>query len=128
MNKFKFYSGHRTSLDDLNELQDFFEGSDHARTRDWFGTGVAFGMALTPSTGTLMASVSPGVAYNELGQRIVLPSGTLVDVSTYYQGNPTGVIEIFETWEVLTKETRKVGIITKKETVPIRITGPIYFN
>ena len=44
---------------------------------------------------------------------------------TDYQGDPTGETEIFETWEVLTKETRKVGIITKKETVPIRITGPI---
>ncbi len=128
MDKFKFYSGHRTSLDDLNELQDFFEGSDHTRTRDWLGTGVASGMALTPSIGTLMTSVSPGSAYNEFGQRIVLSSGTLVDVSTDYQGNPTGETEIFETWEVLTKETRKVGIITKKETVPIRITGPIYFN
>ena len=41
-----------------------------------------------------MASVSPGVAYNEFGQRIVLPSGTLIDVSTDYQGNPTGVTEI----------------------------------
>jgi len=125
LDKFRFYKGHRTSLDDLNEVQDFFEGSDNARTRDWLGTGVAFGMELTPSTGTLMASVSPGVAYNEFGQRIVLSSGTLIDVSTDYQGNPTGVIEIFETWEVLTKETRKVGVITKKETVPIRITGPI---
>jgi len=85
-------------------------------------------MELTPSTGTLMASVSPGASYNEFGQRIVLPSGTLVDVSTDYQGNPTGVIEIFETWEVLTKETRKVGVITTKETVPIRTTRPIYFN
>jgi len=85
-------------------------------------------MALTPSTGTLMASVSPGVAYNELGQRIVLPSGTLIDVSTDYQGNPTGVTEIFETYEVLTRETRKVGVITTKETVPIRTTRPIYFN
>ncbi len=94
----------------------------------WPGTGVAFGMELIPPTGTLMASVSPGVAYNELGQRIVLSSGTLVDVSTDYQGNPTGVTEIFETWEVLTKETRKVGVITTKETVPIRTTRPIYFN
>ncbi len=108
MDKFRFYKGHRTSLDDLNEVQDFFEGSDHARTRDWLGTGVAFGMELTPSTGTLMASVSPGASYNEFGQRIVLSSGTLVDVSTDYQGNPTGVTEIFETWEVLTKGTRKV--------------------
>jgi len=72
LDKFRFYKGHRTSLDDLNEVQDFFEGSDHTRVRDWFGTGVASGMALTPSTGTLMASVSPGVAYNEFGQRIVL--------------------------------------------------------
>jgi len=55
---------------------------------------VAFGMDLTPSTGTLMASVSPGASYNEFGQRIVLPSGTLVDVSTDYQGNPTGETEI----------------------------------
>ncbi len=39
-------------------------------------------MELTPSTGTMMASVSPGASYNEFGQRIVLPSGTLVDVST----------------------------------------------
>jgi len=77
LDKFKFYKGHRTSLDDLNEVQD----SDHARTRDWFGTGVAFGMELTPSTGTLIASVSPGASYNELGQRIVLPSGTLIVVS-----------------------------------------------
>ncbi len=113
---------------DLNETSDFFEGSDHARTRDWLGNGVAFGMELTPSTGTLMACVSPGASYNEFGQRIVLFSGTLVDVSTYYQGNPTGVIEIFETWEVLTKGTRKVGLITTKETVPIRTTRPIYFN
>ncbi len=128
MDKFRFYKGHRTSLDDLNELQDFFEGSDHARTRDWLGTGVAFGMELTPSIGTLMASVSPGSAYNEFGQRIVLSSGTLIDVSTDYQGNPTGVTEIFETWEVLTKGTRKVGLITTKETVPIRTTRPIYFN
>ncbi len=128
MDKFKFYSGYRTSLDDLNEVQDFFEGYDNARTRDWLGTGVASGMALTPSTGTLMASVSSGVAYNEFGQRIALSSGTLVDVSVDYQGNPTGVTEIFETWEVLTKETRKVGLITTKETVPIRTTRPIYFN
>ena len=128
MDKFRFYKGHRTSLDDLNEVQDFFEGSDHARTRDWLGTGVAFGMELTPSIGTLMASVSPGASYNEFGQRIVLSSGTLVDVSTDYQGNPTGETEIFETWEVLTKETRKVGLITTKETVPIRTTRPIYFN
>ncbi len=56
MDKFRFYKGHRTSLDDLNEVQDFFEGSDHARTRDWLGTGVAFGMELTPSTGTMMTS------------------------------------------------------------------------
>ncbi len=75
-----------------------------------------------------MASISPGSAYNEFGQRIVLTSGTLIDVSTDYQGNPTGVTEIFETWEVLTKETRKVGVINIKETVPIRTTRPIYFN
>jgi len=81
LDKFRFYKGHRTSLDDLNEVQDFFEGSDNARTRDWFGTGIAFGMELTLSTGTLMASVSPGASYNEFGQRIVLHSGTLVDVS-----------------------------------------------
>jgi len=128
LDKFRFYKEHRTSLDDLNKLQDFFEGSDNARTRDWLGTGVASGMALTPSTGTLMASVSSGVAYNEFGQRIVLSSGTLIDVSTDYQGNPTGVTEIFETWEVLTKGTRKVGLITTKETVPIRTTRPNYFN
>jgi len=72
LDKFKFYKGHRTSLDDLNELQDFFEGSDNARTRDWLGTGVAFGMELTPSSGTLMASISPGASYNEFGERIVL--------------------------------------------------------
>ncbi len=106
MDRLRFYKGHRTSLEDLNEVQDFYEGSDHARTRDWLGTGVAFGMELTPSTRTLMASVSPEASYNEFGQRIVLSSGTLVDVSTNYQGNPTGVTEIFETWEVLTKETR----------------------
>jgi len=128
LDKFRFYKGHRTSLDDLNEVQDFFEGSDHARTRDWLGTCVAFGMELAPSTGTLMASVSPGASYNEFGQRIVLSSGTLIDVSTDYQGNPTGVTEIFETYEVLTRETRKVGIVTTKETVPIRTTRPIYFN
>jgi len=64
LDKFRFYKGHRTSLDDLNEVQDFFEGSDHARTRDWLGTGVAFSMEFTPSTGTLMASVSPGASYN----------------------------------------------------------------
>jgi len=29
-------------------------------------------MELTPSTGTLMASVSPGASYNESGERIVL--------------------------------------------------------
>jgi len=29
---------------------------------------VAFGMELTLSTGTLMASVSPGASYNEFGQ------------------------------------------------------------
>jgi len=128
LDRLRFYKGHRTSLEDLNEVQDFYEGSDHARTRDWLGTGVAFGMELTPSTGTLMASVSSGVAYNEFGQRIVLSSGTLIDVSTDYQGNPTGVTEIFETWEVLTKGTRKVSLITTKETVPIRTTRPIYFN
>ncbi len=44
MDRLRFYKGHRTSLEDLNEVQDFFEGSDHARTRDWLGTGVAFGM------------------------------------------------------------------------------------
>ena len=81
MDRLRFYKGHRTSLDDLNEVQDFFEGSDHARTRDWLGTGVAFGMELTPSSGTLMASISPGASYNEFGQRIVLPSGTLIVVS-----------------------------------------------
>jgi len=128
LDKFKFYKGHRTSLDDLNEIQDFFENSDSARIRDWLGTGIAFGMDLTPSTGTLLATVSPGASYNEFGHRIVLSSGTLVDVSTDYQGNPTGVTEIFETWEVLTKGTRKVGLITTKETVPIRTTRPIYFN
>jgi len=85
-------------------------------------------MELTPSTRTMTADISSGASHNEFGQRIVLSSGTLIDVSTDYQGNPTGVTEIFETWEVLTKETRKVGVITKKETVPIRITGPIYFN
>jgi len=85
-------------------------------------------MELTPSTGTLMASISPGASYNEFGQRIVLSSGTLVDVSVDYQGNPTGKTEIFETYEVLTRETRKVGIVTTKETVPIRTTRPIYFN
>jgi len=31
LDRLRFYKGHRTSLDDLNELQDFFEGSDHAR-------------------------------------------------------------------------------------------------
>ena len=72
MDKFRFYKGHRTSLDDLNEVKYFFEGSDNARTRDWLGTGIAFGMDLTPSTGTLMTSISPGSAYNEFGQRIVL--------------------------------------------------------
>ena len=77
MDQFRFYKGHRTSLDDLNEVQDFFEGSDNARTRGWLGTGVAFGMELTPSTGTLMASVSPGASYNESGERIVL---TLVEI------------------------------------------------
>ena len=128
MDKFRFYKGHRTSLDDLNELQDFFEGSDHARTRDWLGTGVAFGMELTPSTGTMMANVSPGASYNEFGQRIVLSGGTLIDVSTDYQVNPTGVTEIFKTWEVLTRETSKVGVITTKESVPIKTTRPIYFN
>jgi len=122
LDKFCFYKGHRTSLDDLNELQDFFEGSDHAHTRDWLGTGVAFGMELTPSTRTMTADISSGASYNEFGQRIVLPSGTLIDTSTDYQGNPTGITEIFETWEVLTKETRKVGVITTKETVPIRTT------
>ncbi len=79
MDKFRFYKGHRTSLDDLNEVQDFFENSDSARIRDWLGTGIAFGMELTPSIGTLMASVSPGSAYNEFGQRIVLSSGTLIE-------------------------------------------------
>jgi len=56
-----------------------------------------------------MASISPGASYNEFGQRIVLPSGTLIDTSTDYQGNPTGVTEIFETWEVLTKETKPIA-------------------
>ncbi len=60
-----------------SQISPFFEGSEHARTRDWFGTGVAFGMELTPSTGTLMASVSPGASYNEFGERIVL---TLVEI------------------------------------------------
>jgi len=32
LDKFKFYKGRRTSLDDLNEVQDFFEGSHHTRT------------------------------------------------------------------------------------------------
>ncbi len=54
MDKFRFYKGHSTSLDDLNEVRDFFENSDSARVRDWFGTGIAFGMELTPSTGTMM--------------------------------------------------------------------------
>ncbi len=128
MDRLRFYKGHRTSLDDLNELQDFFEGSDHARNRDRLGTGVAFGMEHTPSTRTMTADKSSVASYNEFGQRIVLSSGTLIDASTDYQGNPTGVTEIFETWEVLTKGTRKVGVITTKETVPIKTTRPIYFN
>ncbi len=93
MERQKFYKGQNVKADDLNELQDYTDGSQGELITSLLGYGVVSGFDVSIISGFLVR-VGSGLAFSVEGNRLYLESATQVNLSAYTPNADTTKVKI----------------------------------
>ena len=85
-NQKNFYQGQNVLAKDLNDLQAYSDKNRNILVSDLLGSGILNGFEVTHKT-DLAFSVSPGVAFDGNGNRLILEESTDVDLTKHVSTN-----------------------------------------